>query len=205
MRHHQSLFIISFFFTLMLPCTAAEQSWKFIKEKDGIKIYTCDDAGKPLKTFKGVTDINAPVDKVLALLEDVNNTSWWDKNLAQIKVLLYEKGKRAQYYMVYKLPWPVINRDLCVDVTIATDKVTGECRIIAVPLPGLVPERNNMVRIKEYRQSWTLIPVGKEKTQVILECYIDPAGSIPEWISNMLMIESPVKSISGVRKQMEGK
>jgi hypothetical protein len=202
MRHYQFLFILVFFFTLMLPCSMAAQSWDFIKEKDGIKIYTRKEAGKSLKFYKGVTDINAPAEKIFALMEDVNNTDWWDKNLTQIKVLLYEKYKRAQYYLVYDLPWPVTDRDLCVDVTITIDPVTGERKITAVSLNEVIPERNDMVRIKDYRQTWTIIPADNEMTHVVLEGYVNPAGSIPDWISNMLIIDSPFKTISGVREQM---
>jgi hypothetical protein len=205
MRHSQFLFILMFSFTLMFPYLMAAQSWNFIKEKDGIKIYTREEAGKSLKSYRGVTDINAPAEKIFALMEDVNNTDWWDKNLTQIKVLLYEKNKRAQYYLVYDLPWPVIDRDLCVDVTITYDPVTDERKITAVSLPGVIPERKDMVRIKDYRQTWTIIPVGKEKTHVVLEGFVDPAGRIPDWISNVVIVESPFKAISGVKERMGGK
>ena len=202
MRHCQFLFILMFFFTMLLSSLMAAQSWNFIKEKDGIKIYTRKEAGKSLKYYKGVTDINAPAEKVFALIEDINNTDWWDKNLTQIKVLLYEKYKRAQYYLVYDLPWPVTDRDLCVDVTISINTVTGVRKITAVPLTGVIPERNDMVRVKVYRQTWTIIPAGKEMTHVVLEGIIDPAGSIPDWITNMLIIDSPIKVINGVKEQM---
>jgi hypothetical protein len=192
-----------FFLTLMLSCPMAAQTWNFIKEKDGIKIYTQKEAGKSLKYYRGITDINASAEDIFALMENVNNTDWWDKNLTQIKVLLYEKNKRAQYYLVYDLPWPVTDRDLCVDVTISINPVTGERDINAVSLTGVIPERKNMVRIKNYRQTWTIIPTGKEMTHVVLEGFVDPAGSIPDWISNMLIVDSPLKAISGVRDRIE--
>jgi hypothetical protein len=198
-------FILLFHVAVALSCSMVAQSWDFIKEKDGIKIYTRKESGKSLKSYKGVSDINAPAKKVFDLIEDVNNTDWWDKNFNQIKVLNYEKYKRAQYYLVYCLPWPVTDRDLCVDVTVTVDTVTGEGRITAGPLPGVIPERNDRVRIKEYRQTWTVTPIGEELAHVELEGYIDPAGSIPDWISNMLIIDSPMKVISGVKQRLEKK
>jgi len=139
------------------------------------------------------------------MMEDINDTKWWDKSLTHIKVLLYEKNKRAMYYMVYELPWPLIDRDLCVDVTIKSDVVTGEYKITAVSVPGVIPERSNMVRIKDYMQIWTITPVSKDISQVELEGFIDPAGSVPDWISNMLIVDSPLNSLMGVRKQMAKK
>src|ERR1035437_10989792 len=71
--------------TVGLSSSMAAQCWDFIKEKNGIKIYTRKEAGNSLKSYKGVSDINAPAEKVFALIEDVNNTDWWDKNLTQIR------------------------------------------------------------------------------------------------------------------------
>lgn len=203
MRYYKFLCILIYLFTPALSCSLEAQSWNFIKEKDGIKIYTQKENGKSLKSFRGVADINAPAEKVFALMEDINNTDWWDKNLTRIKVLLYEKNKRAQYYLVYDVPWPIIDRDLCVDVSITNNPVTGERRITAISLNGVVPERNDMVRIKDYRQTWVVIPAGKEMTHVELEGFVDPAGNIPDWISNMTIVESPYKAINGIREQMK--
>lgn len=205
MRHNQFRFCLIFFFTLMISYTVAAQSWDFIKETEDIKIYTRIEAGMSLKSYRGVTDINAPAEKIFALMEDINNTDWWDKKLNHIKVLLYEKGKRAQYHMMYDLPWPVHDRDLCVDVSITFDQLTGERRINAVSLNGVIPENNGMVRIKDYRQTWTIVPASNEMSHIVLEGFVDPAGTIPDWISNMLIIESPIKAISGLREALEKK
>lgn len=183
----------------------AAQSWDFIKEKDGIKIYTRTEAGRSLKSYRGITEINAPAEKIFALMEDTNNKEWWDKKLTQIKILHNEMNKRTQYYMVYNLPWPVKDRDLCVDVKFTTDTLTGEHTITAVALNGVIPEHNDMVRIKDYLQTWILIPAGNDLTHVSLEGYVDPAGNIPDWISNFLIIESPIKAISGLRDAISKK
>jgi hypothetical protein len=196
-------FILIFLFGHLLSCSVAAQAWHFKKEEDGIKIFTAEEEGKSLKSYKGVTDINAPAEKIFELIEDVNNTDWWDKNLTQIKVLNYEKYKSAQYYLVYDLPWPVTDRDLCVDVTVTTDTVTGEHSIIAVAVTGDIPERSDKVRIKDYRQIWTVVPAGKDLAHVVLEGYIDPAGRIPDWISNMLIVDSPLNAINGVKERIE--
>lgn len=195
--------IFLFLYPLMISCSAEAQSWDFIKEKDGIKIYTRVETGRSLKSYKGITDINVQAEKIFTLMEDINNIDWWDKKLTHIKVLLHEKDKRAQYYMIYNSPWPVKNRDLCVDVTITKDTVTGVRRIDIASLNGVIPEYDDMVRIKDYRQTWTIIPAGKELTHIELEGFVDPAGAIPKWISNLLIIESPIKAISALREALK--
>jgi uncharacterized membrane protein len=182
---------------------AFSQSWVFIKEKEGIKIYTRKEPGNSIKSFKGVADIHAPLEKVYNLIGNVKNLDWWDKNLKEIKVLYYEKEKRSQYYLVYDSPWPVTDRDLVVDATITTDPVTGVRKIVSIPLPGVVPERHDVVRIKNYLQTWTIEPVGQDLVHVVLEGYVDPAGSVPDWIYNMVITDTPLKIIRGIKHRLE--
>jgi hypothetical protein len=195
--------ILPFFLLLMVSGKTTAQSWNFIKEKDGIKIYTRKEPGKTIKSYKGIAVIKAPAEKVFALLENVNNTDWWDKNFNQIRVLKYEKNRMAQYYLVYDLPWPVSDRDLCVSVTVTIDSLTGVRRITAVPLPGVIPEKKDLIRIRNYQQSWTVKPAGKGLSLVILEGYLDPAGTIADWLTNMLIVDSPLKVIGGVKERMK--
>lgn len=202
MRHSPILFISMLFVTMMFASRLKGQSWEFIKEKDGIKLYTREEAGKPVKAFRGVTDINAPAEKIFALLKDMNNTDWWDKNLTLVKVLHYEKSKGARYYLVYDLPWPITDRDLCVDVAVTSDELSGESGISVVSINGIIPERDDMIRIKDYRETWTVKSADGEMTHVVLEGFIDPAGNVPDWISNILITDSPFKTISGLRSRI---
>ncbi len=187
----------------MLPGFLHAQPWNFIKEKDGIKIYTRKEPGSSLKSFKGVTDIRASAEKVFNLIGNVKNLDWWDKNLREIRVLYYEKEKRSQYYLVYDSPWPVTDRDLCVDATISTDPVTGMRTITSGPLLNVVPENPDYVRIKEYWQTWVLTPTGKDMVHCVLEGYVDPAGSVPDWIYNMVITDTPLKIIRGIKQRLE--
>ena len=195
------------FILCLLSCTstAVAQAWTFVKEKDGIRIFTRKEAGSSLKSFKGVTDIHAPAEKVFNLIGNVKNLDWWDKNLREIKVIYYEKEKRSQYYLVYDSPWPVTDRDLCVDATITTDPVTGVRTIRAVPLVNVIPENPKYVRIKKYWQSWTLEPAGDNVVHCILEGFVDPAGSVPDWIYNMVITDTPLKIIRGIKQRLEKK
>ena len=205
MKYYRIYIILMFIIAQPLSFSVVAQSWDFAKEKDGIKLYTRKVPGKSIKSYKGVCVIHAPAEKIFTMLEDVNHTDWWDKNLSQIKVLLYEKNKRAQYYLVYDLPWPVTDRDLCVEAITTIDPVAGVSIITANPIPGFIPENKEMIRIREYHQTWTVKPVSKESAYVELEGYADPSGSIPDWLANMLIVDSPYKVISNVKQRMEKK
>ncbi len=179
------------------------QTWEFRKEKNGISVYTRLEPGQTIRSYRGVTTMHAPAARVFAMIEDVNHTDWWDKNLTGIKVLQYEKNKSARYYLVYDLPWPVTDRDLCVAVTCTYDPATGAGTVAAGPLPSLVPEKEKIIRIRNYHQVWTVKPLGPDRCHVELEGHVDPAGSIPDWLSNMIIVDSPLTIMGNVKERME--
>jgi hypothetical protein len=184
-----------------IPITA--QPWELVKEQDGIKIYTRNEAGKSLKSYKGTAMIKAPAARVFAMIEDVHHTEWWDPKISEIKVLAYEKNKSARYYLVFDSPWPVDNRDLCVDVTVKSDPAKNSYTVKSVPLTGVIPEKEGKVRIKNYAQTWTITSAGPNESNVVVEGFVDPGGSIPSWITNMLVTEGPIGSIQGIIRQEE--
>lgn len=192
-------------FLLAVPGRIFAQEWTFVKERDGIKIYTRKEANSALKSFRGVTDLHTDMEKVCSLLGNAKNFDWWDKDITDIKVLNYELGKYIQYYLVYDVPWPLSDRDLVVDARITVDPVTGAETIMAKPLPNVVPEKPDLVRIKKYWQKWTVQTVSPGLVHITLEGFVDPGGSVPAWLYNMVITETPLKVIREVRKRVEVK
>jgi hypothetical protein len=190
------------FFYLIFTSNLYAQSWNFVKERDGIRIYTRKEKNSSLKSFMGVVDIKTTPEKVYTLIGNVKNTSWWDENLREIRVLTYEEDKHIQYYLVYHAPWPVTDRDLCVDARITTDPSTGQRIIYSVPLPDVIPESPDLVRIKKYWQRWTVQPRDNGMVHIILEGFVDPGGSVPSWLYNMVITETPLKIIRGIQSRL---
>ncbi len=203
MKNHLSRLFLTFAALMAFSTSVQAQNWDFIKEREGIRIFTRRDAGSSLKSFRGETDIRTSMEKVCNLIGNVKNVDWWDKNLREINVLTYEKDKHVQYYLVYGAPWPVTDRDLCVDATITTDPVKGLRTISSVPLFNVVPENPKYVRIKKYWQKWVMQDMRNGTIHVTLEGFVDPAGSVPNWIYNMVITETPLKIIRGIKERLE--
>jgi len=200
MRYNcQINFIIVFIFLGFTPDLSA-QSWNCVKEEDGIKLFTRKEASNTIKSYKGVMDVHSTMDKVRDLLGNVKNNDWWDKDLRQIKILVFEKDKYFQYYLVYHVPWPFTDRDLCLESKMTTDSLTGEIVILNTPLANIIPEKHGLIRIKKYMQKWTAQPLKNGIIHLTLEGYLDPAGDIPDWVYNMMINESSIKVMRRVQK-----
>ena len=194
------------FLNLLPVSVIIAQSWTFMKEKDGIKVYTRREPNSSMKSFKGEVTFRSSLQKVYSMLGNDKNNDWWDKSITNIKVLDYEENKYVQYYLVYTLPWPFKNRDIVTETTITTNTGSGVRIYTARPLPNKVPEKANLIRIKEFKQTWTVQPEDKGTIHVTLEGSVNPGGKVPAWLYNMVITEAPLKMLSSLReKSLPGK
>jgi hypothetical protein len=188
--------------SLGLPLNIFSQDWKFIKEKDGIKIYTRNDETNPVKSYKGETTLNTTMEKISHIIGRIESFDWWEEDISKIDVLEYKEEEYIKYYLIYDVPWPLEDRDLCVNSIITNDTVTGTRTVFATPIDGLIPEQPGMVRIKNYWQKWVMEPDGEDKVHIVLEGSVDPGGAIPSWIVNMAITDTPLNIIRKVREQV---
>ncbi|MDP4281706.1 MAG: START domain-containing protein [Bacteroidota bacterium] len=194
-----------FSISLAIPNDLFSQNWTFIKERNGIKIYTRIEKNSDLKSFRGEAILHTTMEKLSMYIGNVKNVDWWDENLKEINVLSFETDKRIRYYLVYHVPWPLTDRDLCVEAKITVDPLTGEKVVFAKPLPNVIPEKPGRVRIKNYWQKWDLKPIGNNLIHVTLEGFVDPGGNIPAWLYNMVITETPLKIMNGIKSRVEKK
>lgn len=193
------IFLFIFISLLFFKSHLVAQQWEFRKEKDSIKIYTRTEENNPVKSYRGEMDLHTTMAKISTILGSINSFDWWDENIHDIKVLAYEKEKLIRYYLVYDLPWPIADRDLCVEARITYDSLTHKRTVHAVPLEDVIPEKSGIVRIKNYWQDWTMQPTKPGIIHVTLEGSVDPGGYIPAWLVNMVITDTPLNIMRKVR------
>jgi hypothetical protein len=203
-------FLLSVYYTvifiLVSVCTSlSAQSWSFVRERDGIRLYTSQDENSSFKSFYGETDFPGDFDKVSSLVGNPSNLDWWGDDVSDIKVLSYEKDKQIRYYLVYDVPWPFTDRDIVAEVQLSQDTVSGTRTVYARPLPNLVPLKASLIRVTNYWEKWTLQPLNNGMVHVSLEGYIDPAGDVPAWLYNMIVVDIPLRLLQEVRKRAQVK
>jgi len=195
---YKFLSVISFSI-LFFSCGLFAQTWTLAKEKDGVKVFTRTENNSPWKSFRGEVTFRGTVEKVSSMLGNNKNFDWWDKAVTDVKVLDFKENRFVQYYMIYELPWPLTNRDIVTETIITDDMLTGIRIYEAKPLPGKIPEKPNLVRVKSYRQVWTVQPQDKGNVRVIFEGSLDPGGHIPHWLYNLVITETPLKMLNSLR------
>jgi hypothetical protein len=181
----------------------AQKTWKLISEKDGIYVYTQDLKDSKFKAVRAVCTVDCEVAKLSYVLMDVSNTKDWVYATKVCTLLKKMSPTDIYYYSEVELPWPVSNRDFIIRITLTQDQKTKVARIIAENHPQYVPEKKNVIRIPKSAGNWTLTPMGQGRTKVEYVIHVDPGGSVPAWLVNMLADIGPYSSFTKLKKEVK--
>lgn len=188
---------------LAVPALMAQKTWKLLSEKDGIYVYTQSLEDSKFKAVRAVCVVDAPVGKLSYVLMDVSNTKDWVYATKVCKMLKQVSPTDLFYYSEVELPWPVTNRDFIIRITLTQDEKTKVARIVAENHPDYVPRKKNIIRIPRSAGNWTLTPLSDGRTKVEYVIHVDPGGSVPAWIVNMLADVGPYSSFRKLRQEVK--
>ena len=171
----------------------AIDDWHLAKNKDGIKVYTRKIEGWGLKEYKVIMEVNASVDQIESVLRDSKNREKWLHNSYDAKDLKSPSPEVVYTYAVMDAPWPVSDRDNITQWTYEKEE-NGNVRIDMVAVPILIPEKSGIVRIKRMKGYWQLEKISSTKTKVIQQVVSEAGGSIPDWLANSSIVDTPYQT-----------
>ena len=181
----------------LISATAVAADWKQEKNEDGIQVYLKQEAGSKYKAYRGVTVINAGLDKVLTAQADVANSCSWIHECASLK-LLKREGDSVWTYTQFSTPWPVTPRDSVLKVT---ETWQGDEVVRTIEgLPNYQPETKGYVRVAKVDGYWKFKPLSPNQTEVTYQVHTDPGGSVPAWLANKFVVDAPFNTLDGMRK-----
>jgi len=178
-----------------------ESEWELRKERDDIRIYTRKVEGYKIQEVKGVTEIEASPERILKVLRDVKGYPEWIHSCTVAEVLEISGDNEIIYYTVIKVPWPVTDRDMVQKMEI--EDLQGSYQTHTLSLPEFIPEKKGLVRMPASNGGWKLVGRVNGTTLVEMQFLNDPGGSIPGWLVNMLLTESPFQTMSGLKDQVK--
>jgi hypothetical protein len=189
---------------LLFTAASQAQEWTLKKDEDGIKVYTRLPEGKKLEEVRATVRIKTSLSAFTALLKDVPGYKDWAYNCVESKVLKIVCDTAQCYYTQTDLPWPVSNRDLIFRSSLKQDEKTLVISTNSVCMPEMLDESEDVVRIREGRTAWTLVPLAGGYVDVDYYASIDPGGSVPTWVINSTIDKGPYNTLKKVRELLEG-
>lgn len=197
MKHASLILIMNI---LWLTPVWSQDDWELAKEKNGISVYTRKTEQIDFKEFKGITYIDNSVSSFLAVITDVDNLTDWVYSVINAKLLEKSSDTLMIYYAESKVPWPFDNRD-----AVYRDKVSWDAdkRVLTIDikcLPGYIEKNEDIVRIPFAKGHWRVEELEKNRIKVEFQMLVDPGGTIPAWLANAFVVDSPFETLEGLRE-----
>ncbi|HPJ06956.1 MAG TPA: START domain-containing protein [Deltaproteobacteria bacterium] len=182
----------------------AEEPWKLAKDSENIKVYTREVPGSDANEFKGVADVDAPLEVIIEVFKDIPSFPQWYGFCREIKLLKQDSENHRIIYFVLETTGPVKDRDMVIDTRDSKDLQAGKALILMNAFKeDYVPRTSTYVRMTDMTGSCILNRVDPDTTSVIYTVKADPAGYIPSFISNMLQKEQPFLTLKGLREMVK--
>jgi len=188
---------------LKITSVTAQTGWKLKTEKNGIKVFISSVSDSKFKAIKVECEFNATLSQMVKVLLDVKGCTDWVDHTKSCALIKQVSPSELYYYSEINLPWPTTNRDFVAHLTVHQNPETKVVTVDGPAVAGLVPVKNGIVRVHSSKGLWIITPLGNEKIKVVYTLQVDPGGSIPAWLVNMLAGEGPMKSFEGLMVQLK--
>ena len=178
---------------LSLICgSVIAQEWQLQKSQEPVQVFTRVKADPQrnldYQEILATTIVSAPPHALINLLEETAKAPEWIDNCIQVTLLSKKTPHINIVQSTFAAPWPLKNRDM---VTLSTVHQEGEKIIIEITDAGdIYPQQQNTVRMQHVSGQWTISPKANGLTEIIYQGSGDPAGNIPAWLANKVLIMS---------------
>lgn len=180
----------------------AQGQWTLKKDLNNIQVYTSPVEGSNFLAFKGIAEINAPLEDVWNTLIDVERYTEWVYNTVKNIVLERPAENKLINYVITDAPWPVSDRDGCYQYEfIYQEGQSGKITILAAP--NKRPVDPSLVRITKLKANWEAVSTPDGKTKVTYQAHSEPGGSIPAWLASSGVINFPYHTLQNLKKRLE--
>lgn len=191
------LLTLSFVWALMVTTVEAQEtSWELKKDSEGIQVFTRDVAGSPYKEVKSVGRISqVSLASLVAVIEDVEACPRWADKCAESYVVDRVSATESLVYTHNDMPFPVKDRDVVAKVVWSQDPASLQVTMQSEAVSGGVDEVRGRLRLREANAIWQFTPQSDGSIEVANQAHINPGSSIPGWVTNMLLVDTPFETM----------
>lgn len=169
-----------------------------------IKTWAKQEDGKRIRSFKVDAIIDAPLDAVIRVHYDADNIKRWFWETKESRLLKKVSNTEYYYYQVFNAPLTVPDRDSILHAVIEPyNPKKGYLLLKLSAAPEFMPPQAGRVRVLAQDMVIKFSPMGKDKTHLETEGYIDPGGVIPAWTINFVQRSAPYTSMLGLQRVVQ--
>ncbi|EHQ25449.1 START domain-containing protein [Mucilaginibacter paludis] len=182
-----------------------QEAWKLAVLKEGIKVYTRPVVNSKFKAIKVECSLPVHPSQLVAAIMDIDNSYQWVYHSKVNRIIKRVSPSELYYYSEVSVPWPAENRDYISHIMVSQNPKTKVTTIDAPCIAGMVPEKNNVVRITHSIGKWTIWPYVNNGIKVEYELEVDPSGSVPAWLINLFITQGPLETFQKLEAYLQKK
>jgi hypothetical protein len=160
-----------------------------------------------IRMFRGTTTLAHRIDEIAKAICDPDARMKWVERIAEDILIIGtpDEGKWLSYE-AYDLLWPVSNRDYVFQQTLEKSlhqkKNRTIVKISSVEHPDF-PKKSDRVRGVLPTCSFTLDKVNEKETRLEVMIQVDPGGSMPGFIKNIIQKGWSLKTMQALNKYLK--
>lgn len=180
---------------------AADDGWVLARDRAGIQVWTRAVPDYPTREFKATTTVKTTLGGLVALIMDTANAPQWVYRTSRIDLLKRDDTKGLFLIQAYMdFPWPMSNRDAVMEGSISQD-AKGVVTVKSHGVESSVyPVPSGYVRMVDMVGNWRFKPLKDGMVEITMLGRANPGGSIPASVINLLVHETPYKTLQGLRR-----
>ncbi len=178
----------------------ADLEWKLKRDRNGIQVFLSKVPGSRFRAVMSVMEFQAKPRELAALVMDLDNCPKWVAMCKSAKIVERISASESVVYSVNDAPFPVRDRDIVAHVTWYYDQASGKISMRSSAKPNGLPKKKGAIRVQYASSEWHFTPKGDDRVLVESYAHVDPNGKVPAWLINLLIVESPYKTMKNMRK-----
>ncbi len=190
----------------VVPPANAAETWEYLGTDQGVKVWRKEVAGSGVFAFRGEITANVHIGKLVSVFIDRNQRKYWVDRFDDTKTLDMPTPLSEVYWIKFKLPFPVSDRDYILRADamgdVANKIFTAKIKSVVDPRK---PKDDCCVRAEVYGTyyKFTALPGTPERTKLEVEVHTDPKGMLPDWLINLIQKKWPSKTLSGLLARVQ--
>jgi len=194
----------TFIFLFLCCCFSGfSQEWKLKKDKNDIQVFIRKLDSASIYEYKAVLVANSTPEKALKVITDGNNLWKWNHQTSESKTIKKYSDKEFVFWMKNDFTWPVKSRDNVVKVHVLFQE-NDTIKIDLLPeRSNLVPEKENCIRMTDFKGRWLIISKPENKIEVTQQLYGDPERNLPAWALNAMLTNAPYNTFLNLKELLE--
>jgi hypothetical protein len=204
MTNHLSL--VSFLLTLPLfapQFALADPEWNLVKKDADLTLYERNVPGSDLVAFKFDGVLDAPIDRVAAVILDYKRTSEWVDHLEEERLLRQVSATEFIAYTHIGTPFVMKDRDFVIRVRVEVNPQERRLVITNESTTDSNEPDHGYVRGEVIKSTFGLVAIDGDHTRLVGEIHADPKGSVPKWIVNVFQKSWPRDTFDRIQVQLK--